>query len=101
MNSLLTLHSTFDRTRLLKLEEWLEKDFPETWPSVKEELNANLPPPNELGEFLPPDELAFLEPEMPEEQPVFKSSLNIRGSEGFDAERAGRDREAFEKRVGN
>jgi len=67
---------------------------------VRDELNANLPPPDELGELLPPSDLAFLEPEMQEEQPAFKSSLNIRGSEGFDAERARRDREAFEKKRG-
>jgi len=65
---------------------------------VKEELNANIPPPDKPSESLPAGDLAFLELDVQEEQPVFKSSLNIQGSEGFDAERARMDREAFEQK---
>ncbi|KAF8241637.1 hypothetical protein K440DRAFT_591776 [Wilcoxina mikolae CBS 423.85] len=96
-----TLHSTFRRNRLLELEKWLETEHAEIWAEVKEELNATM---NEKV----PDKVEvdgevyiFVDEDTGKtagEQEMFKTSLNLRGSEGFDEERAVRDRREWEKR---
>jgi hypothetical protein len=68
---------------------------------VKEELNATMNEKVPDKVVVDGEEYVFVEESMGKtagEQEKFKTSLNLRGSEGFDEDKATRDRREWERR---